>query len=201
MEPPRAVLETAYASTAAPTPQFGMVPAAGAVSPMAGASSLRDDRSEGGQSDGRSSTGSHGSSGYEDMTKEQRTEAKRIIKDFVKSMVKGRQLHVVLASGQVRTVLVSLSRKLDVLKIKANQNDKQVRSVPLASVDEIIVGQDAGGSAAVEGLETPLDDLSVTLALTTQECITFRMPDMEARDTLVMCFTMFSNEARQKAGV
>jgi len=188
--------------------QGGIVPLtaealrADALNAAAGAPQERDfdERSEGGQSIGASSTGSR-SSGYEGMSKEQRGEAKRIIKEFVRTMVKGRSLTVVPASGKPRNCFVSMSRKLDTLKIRASEKDKgQARPIPLVDIDEILVGTDVSGSAACEGLETPLDDFCVTLVLTSMDCITFRMPDMDARDTLVMCLTMFSNEARAKAG-
>mmetsp|Transcript_121807 Transcript_121807/g.190262 ORF Transcript_121807/g.190262 Transcript_121807/m.190262 type:complete len:215 (+) Transcript_121807:133-777(+) len=133
------------------------------------------------------------------MTKEQQKEAKRIIKEFVRTMVKGRQLTVVPVSGKPRSCFVSMNRKLDTLKIRANQNDKNSRAIPLADIEEIVVGTDTAGSQACEGLETPLDDLCVTVVLASLDCITFRMADMEARDTLVMCLGMFSNNAR--AGV
>lgn len=169
---------------------------ADAMSAAAGAPRERDfdERSEGGQSIGASSTGS----GYDGMSKEQRTEAKRIIKEFVRTMVKGRNLTVVAANGNARTCFVSMSRKLDTLKIKASEKDKQSRPIPLVDIEEILVGTDVAGSQACEGLETPLDDFCVTLVLTSMDCITFRMPDMDSRDTLVMCLTMFSNEARAK---
>lgn len=157
-----------------------------------------DERSEGGESF-KSGT-SRASSGYEGMTKEQRSEAKRIIKEFVRTMVKGRTLNVVPANGNVRACFVSMSRKLDTLKIRASEKDKQARAIPLVDIEEILVGTDVGGSQACEGLETPLDDLCVTLVLTSADCITFRMQDMESRDTMVMCLTMFSNEARAKEG-
>lgn len=156
-----------------------------------------DEQTEGGQS--FQSSGSRASSGYEGMSKEQRSEAKRIIKEFVRTMVKGRTLTVVPANGNVRKCFVSLSRKLDALKIRANEKDKQARAIALVDIDEMLVGTDVSGSQACEGLETPLDDLCVTLVLASGDCITFRMPDMDSRDTLVMCLTMFSNEARAKA--
>mmetsp|Transcript_47322 Transcript_47322/g.95538 ORF Transcript_47322/g.95538 Transcript_47322/m.95538 type:complete len:235 (-) Transcript_47322:170-874(-) len=159
---------------------------------------LREERSEAFSEP--SSVSSQGSSAYEDMTKEQRAEAKRRIQEFVKSMVKGKQLHVILTSGHVHTVVATLSRKLDVLKIKAKASDKQGRQIPLSAIDEILVGADACNSEVGGGFQTPLDDLSVTLALNTQECITFRMPDLKERDALVMCFTMFSTEARRMGG-
>merc|ERR1712061_95001 len=103
-----------------------------------------------------------------------------------KSMVKGRELHVALPNGNIRAVTVSLTRSLDILKIKVSGQTRQVR---LLDIDEIVVGTETGESQACEGLETPLDELSVTLALTTQECITFRMRDVEQRDTFCMCLS------------
>eukprot|EP00747_Dinoflagellata_sp_TGD_P166984 gnl/TRDRNA2_/TRDRNA2_190629_c0_seq1.p1 gnl/TRDRNA2_/TRDRNA2_190629_c0~~gnl/TRDRNA2_/TRDRNA2_190629_c0_seq1.p1 ORF type:complete len:216 (+),score=59.62 gnl/TRDRNA2_/TRDRNA2_190629_c0_seq1:104-751(+) len=151
------------------------------------------------QSEGGSSHASQTSSQMNEMTKDQRVEAKRIIKEFVKSMVKGKGLAVVTASGKIRNCFVSLSRQLDKLKIKANAQEKQAREVLLADIDEIVAGAAAGESAACEGLETPLDDLTVTLALTSEECITFRMPDVEQRDTFVMCLSYFANQAKTGA--
>lgn len=132
---------------------------------------------------------------YEEMTKKQRQAAKHLVKDFVKTMVKGRQLSAVLTSGQVRTCFCVLNRSLDKLQIRASEKDKQGRTIPLATIAEIIVGSDASGSAASD-LETPLDDLSVTLVLDSDECITFRLPDLESRDHLAACLTMFSNQSR-----
>jgi len=170
---------------------------ADAMSAAAGAPKDRDfdEQSEGGRSAGASSTGS----GYEGMSKEQRGEAKRIIKEFVRTMVKGRSLTVVPSTGKCRTCFVSMSRKLDKLKIRASEKkDSQERPIPLVDIEEIFAGTEISESQACEGLETPLDDLCVTLVLTSGDCLTFRMPDMESRDTLVMCLTMFANEARAK---
>merc|ERR1719359_1628551 len=87
-----------------------------------------DCQSEGGRSLGAGSSASRASSGYEGMSKEQRGEAKRIIKEFVRTMVKGRSLTVVPANGNVRTCFVSMSRKLDTLKIRASEKkDQQAR--------------------------------------------------------------------------
>jgi len=48
-----------------------------------------------------------------------------------------------------------------------------------------------GGSGVVD------DDLAATINLATEECITLKMPDTEARDRLVSCLSMFSDQARQ----
>merc|ERR1712217_482731 len=100
--------------------------------------------------------------------------------------------------GRVRPVYVVLSRSLDSLEIRVNKKNEG-RRIALVSVDEILVGMDPGDSQACEGLETPLDELSVTLALNTQECITFRMEDIESRDTLAMCLNMFQEGLQHRA--
>lgn len=133
---------------------------------------------------------------YEEMTKKQKVSAKQLVKDFVKTMVRGRQLVAVLPSGQVRACFCALNRGLDKLQIRANERDRHGRTVPLATIAEIVVGSDKSASAGTEGLETPLDDLSITLVLDTDECITFRLEDLESRDKLAACLTMFSGQAR-----
>lgn len=133
---------------------------------------------------------------YEEMTKKQKQSAKQLVKDFVKTMVRGRQLMAMLPSGQVRPCFCALNRSLDKLQIRANERDRHGRTVALASIAEIVVGSDKSASAGTEGLETPLDDLSLTLVLDTDECITFRLEDLESRDKLAACLTMFSGQAR-----
>jgi len=133
---------------------------------------------------------------YEEMTKRQKSSAKQLVKDFVKTMVRGRQFSAVLPTGQTRACFCALNRGLDKLQIRANERDRHGRTVPLQNIAEIVVGSDKGASAATSGLETPLDDLSVTLVLETEECITFRLEDIESRDKLAACLTMFSGQAR-----
>lgn len=133
---------------------------------------------------------------YDEMTKGQRQEARKLVKEFVKTMVRGREFAVVLPNGQVKTCFCSLNRRLDKIRIRASEKDKQAREIAVASVVEILAGSDKSQSANCEGLATPLDELSVTLALESQECITFRLPDVAARDNLVMCLSMFTNQAR-----
>merc|ERR1712224_753255 len=124
------------------------------------------------------------------MTKEQRTEAKKLVQTFTKEMVRGKPLTVVMENGRKVSAQCSLSRQLDNFKISVGG---KVRKIPLVDIEEIIAGEDALQSAAREGLETPLDELSVTFALRGSSCITFRMQSVEERDTLVMCLGMFAN--------
>ena len=61
-------------------------------------------------------------------SKEQRQQAKTVVKEFVKSMVKGKRMQVVASSGSVKTCNISLSRDLSELKVKVGV---QIRSIPL----------------------------------------------------------------------
>jgi len=132
---------------------------------------------------------------YEEMSREQRKEARHLVKDFVRMMVRGRSFPVVTASGEHRNCFCTLSRKLDKLKISLSEKDPQTREIPLAGIMEILAGVPGVGGIVKElGSE---DELCVTLLLDSNECITFCLPDAEARDKLVMCLTMFSNQARQ----
>lgn len=117
--------------------------------------------------------------------KEQKTQARQIVKDFVREMVKGKKINVMKQNGQLSNCTVSLSRDLSCLKIKAGS---QARSVSLTKdVEEIHPGGE------VEGIDTPADELCATLMLGSGDCITFRLPDINSRDTFVYCLLMFCN--------
>lgn len=131
---------------------------------------------------------------YESMSEDEKhREAKRIIKDFVTSMVKGKEITVVSPSGVFMDCLLGLTRELETLKIKPKlPRDAHARRIPLHKVDEILVGTDTGYSQ----METPLDDFCVTLVLSSSDCVTFRESDVEMRDTLAACLTLFCNSVR-----
>lgn len=127
---------------------------------------------------------------YQDMSKEERKETRTLVKEFVKGMVKGREFNVIAASGELRTCFCSLSRKLDKLKLSVGDKDKRMREILLADLVEVAPG-------GVEGQDP--DGRAVTLTLSSDECLTFKLPDAEARDQLIACLNMFSNQARQTA--
>jgi hypothetical protein len=120
--------------------------------------------------------------------KEQQKQAKKVVKDFVKEMVKGRKMNVMKQNGQLTSCTVSLSRALDTLKIKAGGQTREIRLQDIAEI---------GAGTEVPDIDTPLDDLCATLMLATEDCITFRMVDLNARDTFVMCLGMFCNSQQQ----
>eukprot|EP00746_Dinoflagellata_sp_MGD_P164441 gnl/MRDRNA2_/MRDRNA2_93068_c0_seq1.p1 gnl/MRDRNA2_/MRDRNA2_93068_c0~~gnl/MRDRNA2_/MRDRNA2_93068_c0_seq1.p1 ORF type:complete len:301 (+),score=82.62 gnl/MRDRNA2_/MRDRNA2_93068_c0_seq1:48-950(+) len=121
------------------------------------------------------------------LSAEQQKQAKSVIKEFVKEMVRGRKMNVISKGGAVRSCTVSLARKLDSLKLQLGNNTKKIA---LSEIADIHIGQDG------PSIDTPLDDMCCTMALTAGECLTFRFPDVTARDTFAMCMLMFVNGAR-----
>merc|ERR1712137_325746 len=120
-------------------------------------------------SEGRSRASERGSSEERsDVRSDQRKEAKKLVQEFTTEMVKGKQYDVVLPSGQLRPRYCMLTRKLDAFRIKSSKEASDARNIPLTSIDEIVAGADNASSLASRGLETPLEDLSVTLVLSDQ---------------------------------
>lgn len=153
-----------------------------------------DARSEGGQS--ATSVVSRSSSVFGDMTREQRQEAKLRVKTFTQEVVRGRPFSAVAPTGELRPCFLKMTRKLDVLHLKANKKATHAREIPLIDIDGILAGE----GVESEGLQTPLSELSVTLALKDQTFITFNMSSFDEQDTFVKCFTMFVEEAHVPRG-
>jgi len=117
----------------------------------------------------------------------QAPQAKSIIKCFVKEMVKGKEINVLAPSGDVKMCSISLNRNLDKLTIKMGSAS---RKIPLKTVDEIHKGADASS------INQFLDELCATLVLTSGDAISFRLADVEARDTFVLCLSTFVNNQK-----
>mmetsp|Transcript_12566 Transcript_12566/g.21508 ORF Transcript_12566/g.21508 Transcript_12566/m.21508 type:complete len:193 (-) Transcript_12566:35-613(-) len=128
-----------------------------------------------------------GEEGEEEALKVQRKKAKKMVKVFVKEMVRGRKLEVVLKTGKRKASACSMSRSLDALKVKLAGHAKTIQ---LADVEEIHAGTD------LKRVDTPLDELCVTLILASQDAITFRLDDVEDRDTFAACLLMFVQRAQ-----
>lgn len=114
--------------------------------------------------------------------------AKGRIKSFVKDVVKGKNVNVLAPSGDLKLCVLSLNRDLDSLKLKMGSS---CRRILLSDVDEV-----HAGAESVTDINTPLDELCVTLFLASNDAISFRMANMEERDTFVWCLTMFMEKRK-----
>lgn len=160
------------------------------------------EQSEGGQS-GRSgistTSGSKVSSSFSmgsissGLSAGRSKEAKDLVKVFVRDMIRGRKMDVMMPSGQVRSCFCSLNRQLDTFRIKVGDSE---RKIPIKDIEQMITGNDSKEHPILQTIDTPLDDLCVTLALGSETCISFRMKDIEQRDTFIMCMMTFANAQR-----
>mmetsp|Transcript_91011 Transcript_91011/g.241719 ORF Transcript_91011/g.241719 Transcript_91011/m.241719 type:complete len:151 (-) Transcript_91011:148-600(-) len=125
-------------------------------------------------------------------TADQVKQAKQVIRDFVVEMRDGRKIMVMTPTGNLKTTTCSLSKKLDVFRIARSG---KVRRVPLKDCTGIHAGTEP------EGISTPLDDLCATVVVGPDgSLISFRFEHINARDTFVMCMTLFANSAGARLG-
>lgn len=103
----------------------------------------------------------------------------KVVKAFVKTMVQGSKMKVVVPGGSIRNCWVSLDEELSALSVA---KDGHKRHIPLEQIDDISVGQDAEGQ--------DVEDHCVTLLLEDGQGITFHFEDMDERDTFAECLSM-----------
>lgn len=156
-----------------------------------GARSAASARSDA-QSDGVRSVASVSIRKYMGFLSEKRSasEVKKMVKDFVRLMVKGREMGVLCADGSMKQVLCGLTRTLDTFQIKSGD---QTRKVRLGEVLRIV-----RGSEDLADLETPLDDNCSTLELDTSECISFRFAEQKAAELFTLCMQLFCDSQKQQ---
>eukprot|EP00927_Polykrikos_kofoidii_P012810 TRINITY_DN15554_c0_g1_i1.p1 TRINITY_DN15554_c0_g1~~TRINITY_DN15554_c0_g1_i1.p1 ORF type:complete len:286 (+),score=60.88 TRINITY_DN15554_c0_g1_i1:75-932(+) len=119
-------------------------------------------------------------------------QAQQVVKNFVKTYVKGHQVSVLNVNGGLATCLASLDRSLTTLSLqRANKKDAKKRGIPLEDIGEVCVGTEGG-----DDVELPLDELCVTLLLTDGQATCFRFGDIEERDTFALCLSMFIDGRR-----
>jgi len=124
-------------------------------------------------------------------------QAQKVVKNFVKGIVKGRTIRVLSTHGGTAECIVTLDRKLTVLSIqRAGKKDGKKRGIPLERVVEICVGADIRSA-----IELPVDDVCVVLVLDDKQAIGFRFDDVEDRDTFALCMSMFVDGRRNEGGL
>merc|ERR1719499_1000092 len=156
------------------------------------ARSGRSCRSEGAQSVGGASVASVSIKQYMGYLSEQRSpaEVKKMVKEFVRQMVKGREMGVLRADGALKPVLCGLTRSLDVFRIKSGADTRKVK---LSEVVRVV----HGAPEDLADLETPLDDLCSTLELESSECISFKFAERKAAELFTLCMQLFIDGQRK----
>lgn len=109
----------------------------------------------------------------------------KVAKEFVKNMMKGITLKVMMpgAGGFMRDVEVFLDDQLSALTVALDGNKRRIL---LEQIDDISDGQDE-----IDGLlSSRIGDNCATLFLEDGQVLTFHFDDFDERDTFVKCLSM-----------
>lgn len=109
----------------------------------------------------------------------------KVVKEFVKNMIKGITLKVMMpgAGGCMRDVEVFLDDQLSALTVALDGNKRRIL---LEQIDDISDGQDE-----IDGLLSPkIGDNCANLFLEDGQVLTFHFDDFDERDTFVKCLSM-----------
>lgn len=114
-------------------------------------------------------------------------DAQRIVKNFVKSIVRGQEVEVLSTSGGSATCTVSLNKKLTIMTLQRGKSGKK-REIPLETIKEVAIGSHAAESVP----ELPIDDMCVTFVLVDNGgVLSYRFANNEDRDIFAMCVALF----------
>eukprot|EP00440_Ansanella_granifera_P057093 gb/GFBE01061889.1/.p1 GENE.gb/GFBE01061889.1/~~gb/GFBE01061889.1/.p1 ORF type:complete len:395 (+),score=84.28 gb/GFBE01061889.1/:1-1185(+) len=154
--------------------------------------SARSGRSEGGASMASvASTSIRKRMGNLSGAKRSSSEVKKLVKDFVRQMVKGREMSVLNVDGNLKPVKCGLTRSLDVFRIKSGS---ETRHLQLKEVENVI----HGAAEELSDLATPLDEDCATVELSSAECISFKFSDQEAAELFALCMQLFIDGLRKR---
>lgn len=112
--------------------------------------------------------------------------AQQVVKQFVQSFVKGRQIRVVAGYEEEEDCLITIDRQLTALSLQKG------RFILLSKVEQICVGLDAEEQV----VDLPIDELCVTFLFEDGRDVAFRFLNMEERDTFAICISMFVDKLR-----
>jgi hypothetical protein len=121
-------------------------------------------------------------------------QAQQVVKNFVRTYVRGRDISVLSVNGGVALCTATMDRKLTTLSLqRSGKKDGKKRGIPLEDVSEICIGEEMGENGVQE---LALDELCVTLVLGDGSAVGFRFEDIEERDTFALCLSMFVDGRR-----
>jgi len=118
-------------------------------------------------------------SGYVDLNEEQKTEQmqklQEMVKVFVKEVLRGVIVDVVLEDGSLVPCRFRMDNKLSAVCLQLRDT---VHNFPLANIQEICSGTE------LEHIETttPLDGLCTTFVMFNDQCVSFKFTDVMCRE-------------------
>mmetsp|Transcript_34237 Transcript_34237/g.91389 ORF Transcript_34237/g.91389 Transcript_34237/m.91389 type:complete len:210 (-) Transcript_34237:80-709(-) len=116
----------------------------------------------------------------EDQKSREMAKLEGMVKEFVRDMMRGFSLNVVLEDGSLISCRCFIDNKLALLTLQVRDVVQYVR---MTEIIEICSGRELRNI----GTTTPLDDLCVTLVMTNDQCVSFKFRDATAREHFSTC--------------
>mmetsp|Transcript_75941 Transcript_75941/g.214771 ORF Transcript_75941/g.214771 Transcript_75941/m.214771 type:complete len:196 (-) Transcript_75941:144-731(-) len=124
------------------------------------------------------------SSAYVSLSESQKNiemaKLQRMIRDFVVDFLQGVFLDAVLEDGSLVPCRCIMSSTLSVLMLQVQSDTKTIN---IGSIQEICSGREAHGRE----IQTPVDDLCVTLVMSDDRCVSFKFTNLQAREHFATC--------------
>jgi len=117
---------------------------------------------------------------------------------FSADLVKGCMINVLKQNGELSNCFCTMTQKLDGFRIKLSKDSREFTDIPLASIVETVSGKNTAGTEMCSKLATPLDDHCVTWALKDGNCISFKFPSLQARDSFTSCMDAFIEDTSKR---
>merc|ERR1719188_1975276 len=103
-----------------------------------------------------------------------------MIRDFVKEVLQGVVLDVVLEDGSLLPCRCTMDNRLCIVSLQVRDI---VRHIRMTDIQEICSGKELQNIHTT----TPLDELCVTFAMSNDQCVTFKFKDVPAREHFSTC--------------
>lgn len=125
-------------------------------------------------------------------TSRSQAQAHQVVKGFVRSIVRGMTISVLVHTGGTMDCFVQLDRKLTTMSLqRSGKKESKKREVRLEQIQQIAIGDDV-----CEEVELDVDDFCVTLFFDDGQAIGLRFENFEERDTFALCLSMFVDGRR-----
>jgi hypothetical protein len=123
-------------------------------------------------------------SGYVSLTEDQKAremmKLQNMIREFVKEVLQGVYLDVVLEDGQLMSCRCCMDNKLSIISLQVRDI---VRQISMTEIQEICSGKELRNLRTT----TPLDDLCATLVMSNDQCVSFKFKDIPSREHFATC--------------
>mmetsp|Transcript_109366 Transcript_109366/g.305923 ORF Transcript_109366/g.305923 Transcript_109366/m.305923 type:complete len:205 (+) Transcript_109366:127-741(+) len=116
----------------------------------------------------------------EEQKAQEMAQLQTMIRDFVKEVLQGVVLDVVLEDGSLLPCKCTMDNRLTIISLQVREI---IRHIRLIDVQEICSGKELQNIHTT----TPLDDFCVTFAMSNDQCVTFKFKNVAAREHFSTC--------------